>query len=103
MVIASDMRMHHMLIILTLTFIQGHTDQNHENNKYDYFRKYSRNAHQICCDVKIVIVNLVLRRIHRSGTNTVKIVQLKVYIAMASLMTFTFIHGHQCISNLTTF
>ena len=32
---ASDiMRMHHMLIILTLTSIQGHTDLNHENNKY---------------------------------------------------------------------
>ena len=32
-VTASDVRMHHVLIILTLTFIQGHTDQNHENNK----------------------------------------------------------------------
>ena len=31
MVTASDLRMHHMLIILTLTFIQGHTDLNHEN------------------------------------------------------------------------
>ena len=30
---ASDMVMHHMLIILTLTFIHGHTDLNHENNK----------------------------------------------------------------------
>ena len=33
MVIASDMVMHRVLIILTLTFIQGHTDLNHENNK----------------------------------------------------------------------
>ena len=33
MLIASDMRMHHVLIILTLIFIQGHTDLNHENNK----------------------------------------------------------------------
>ena len=33
MVTASDMRMHHVLIILTLTFIQGYTDLNHENNK----------------------------------------------------------------------
>ena len=33
MVIASDMVMHHVLIILTLTFIPGHTDLNHENNK----------------------------------------------------------------------
>ena len=31
-VTASDMRMHHILIILTLTFIQGHTALNHENN-----------------------------------------------------------------------
>ena len=27
------MAMHHMLIILTLTFIQGRTDLNHQNNK----------------------------------------------------------------------
>ena len=34
-VTASDMRMHHMLIILTLTFIPGHTDLilHHKNNK----------------------------------------------------------------------
>ena len=31
-VTASVTRMHHELIILTLTFIQGHTYQNHENN-----------------------------------------------------------------------
>ena len=30
---ASDMGMHHVLIMLTLTFIQGHTDLDHENNK----------------------------------------------------------------------
>ena len=30
---ASVTRMHHVLIILTLTFIPGHTDLNHENNK----------------------------------------------------------------------
>ena len=32
-VTASDLRMHHVLIILTLTCIQGHTDRNHEHNK----------------------------------------------------------------------
>ena len=31
---ASDVRMHHVLNILTLTFIQCHPDRNHENNKY---------------------------------------------------------------------
>ena len=32
-VTASDILMHDMLIILTLTFIQGHTALNRENNK----------------------------------------------------------------------
>ena len=31
-VTASVTRMHHVLMILTLTFIQGHTDLNYENN-----------------------------------------------------------------------
>ena len=30
-VAASDMKMHHALIVLTLTFIQGHTYLNREN------------------------------------------------------------------------
>ena len=30
MVTASDMLMHHILVVLTLTFIQGHTDVNYE-------------------------------------------------------------------------
>ena len=33
MVTVSDMRIHHVLILLTLTNIQGLTDINHENNK----------------------------------------------------------------------
>ena len=32
MVSVSDMVTHHVLIMLTLTSIQGHTDLNHENN-----------------------------------------------------------------------
>ena len=32
-VTATDMRMHHVFIILTLTFIQGQPDLNHGNNK----------------------------------------------------------------------
>ena len=32
-VTALDMLMYHVLIILTLTFIQAYTDLNHENNK----------------------------------------------------------------------
>ena len=42
MVTASDMIMHHVLIILSLIFIQGHT--------FDYFRKCSSNAHLVCCE-----------------------------------------------------
>ena len=37
-VTASDMLMHHVLITLTLTFIQDHTDLNHDNNKFDYIQ-----------------------------------------------------------------
>ena len=33
MVTASDMVMHHVLVILTLAFIQGHTGVNHDTNK----------------------------------------------------------------------
>ena len=29
---ASDITMHHVLIIVNLTFVQGHSDLNHENN-----------------------------------------------------------------------
>ena len=40
-VTASDMGMHHVIIILTMTFVQGHTYLNHENNKsvFDFFQK----------------------------------------------------------------
>ena len=54
-----DMRMHHVRIIITLAFIQGHTDLNHENNKCliisETIQAYdddddSNNAHQVCCE-----------------------------------------------------
>ena len=38
-VTASDMVMHHVFIILTLTFIQSHTDHNHENEKCSIISK----------------------------------------------------------------
>ena len=37
MVTASDKGLHQVLIILTLSFIQGHTDLHHENNKCSFF------------------------------------------------------------------
>ena len=52
-VTASVTRMHHVLIIiLSLTFIQGHTDLNHENDSQmlDYCRICSSNAHQVGCE-----------------------------------------------------
>ena len=48
---------------------------------FDYFRNYSSNAHQVCCENSC----------------------LKVYMTIASLMTLIFIHGHKCASNLTIF
>ena len=80
MVTASDMGMQHVLIILT--FIQGHTDHNHENNK--------------CLIISETIQAIPIKC-------AVKIVQLKVYMTIASLMTLPFIQGHKCISNFTTF
>ena len=48
-VTASYMRMHHVLIILTLTFIQGHTYLDHENNKCSIISEATwSNSHQDC-------------------------------------------------------
>ena len=50
-VTASDTSMHRVLIILTLTFIQGHTDINHENNTCLIIQsETSNNVHQSCCE-----------------------------------------------------
>ena len=49
-VTASVTRMYHVLIILTLTFIQNHTDINYENNMFDYVRNYSSKSHQVYCE-----------------------------------------------------
>ena len=75
MVAASDMLVHHVLIISTLT-IEGHTALNHENNKCLIISETS----QAMC-IKFVV----------------KIVQLKVNVTVASLKTLTFIQGHKCI------
>ena len=82
MATASDMRMHHVLIILTLTSIQGHKDLNHENNK--------------CSIISETVQGMPIKF-------AVKTVQLKVYMTIASLMTLTFTQDHNCISNWTTF
>ena len=71
MVTASDMRMHH--IILTLTIIQSHADLNNENNK--------------CLIISETIQVMPIKF-------AMKIVQLKVYLTIASPMTLTFIQGH---------
>ena len=41
-------RMHHVLIILTLTFIQSDTGLNHENNQYSIIIETVQ-AVQVCC------------------------------------------------------
>ena len=52
-VTASDMLMHHVLIILILTFTQGHTYLNHENNKCSIISETVQ-ATTITFDVKVV-------------------------------------------------
>ena len=79
---ASNIVMHHVLIMLTLTFIQSHTDLNHENNK----------SLIISETIEVLPIKFA-----------VKIVRLKVYMVIASLMTLTFIQVHKCVSNMTTF
>ena len=77
-VAASNALMHYMLIILTLTFIQGHTNLNYANNK--------------CLIISKSIQAMTIKF-------AVRVVQLRVYMTIASLMTLTFIHGHKCASN----
>ena len=76
------MVMHLVLIALTLTFIQGPSELNHENNK--------------CLIISETIQAMPIKF-------TVKIVRLKVYMTIANTMTLTFIQGHMFFSNLTTF
>ena len=73
---------HHVLIILTLTAIQGHTNLNYENNK--------------CLITSETIQAMPIMF-------AVKIIRLKVYMTIASPTIMTFIQGHKCVANLTTF
>ena len=58
-VTASDTRRHHVLIILTLIFIQDHTDLNHEHNEYLIISE-AIHAMPIKCAVKIVRLKVYL-------------------------------------------
>ena len=82
MVTASDMGMRNILIIMTLTFIQGHADLNHENNK-------------------CLIISETIQAIPIKFAG--KTVRLKAYINIASPMTLLFTQGPNCASNLTFF
>ena len=75
------MRIHHVLIILTLTIIHGHTEFNHENSKRWIISE----------NVQAMPIKLA-----------VWIVRLHVY-TIASPVTLNFIQGHKCASILTTF
>ena len=81
-VTASDMRMHQVSVILTLTFIQGHTDRNLENNK--------------CLIISEAIQAMPIKF-------AAKMVRLKVYMTITNPMTLTFIQDYKCVSNWTTF
>ena len=88
MVTASFTRMHHVLIILASTFIQGHTDLNHESNK---------------CSIIFQIIQAM------PVMFAVKIVWLKVYTfndvyqSFLNPMTLLFTQGYNCISKLHKF
>ena len=58
MMTASDMRLHRMFIILTLSFIQGHTDLNRENNECSIISETVQ-AMDIKFAVKIVQLNII--------------------------------------------
>ena len=81
-VTAAYMGMHHVFFILTMTFIQGHADLNHDNNK--------------CLIISETVQAMPIKF-------AVNIVCLKVYMTIARLITLTFMQGHKCVSNLTTF
>ena len=57
-VTASHLRMHHVLIISTLTVMQGHTNLNHENNKlmFHYIKNFSSKVHQVFCGIPVEFV-----------------------------------------------
>ena len=65
----SDVLMHHIISYIDLTFIQSHTYLNQENNK--------------CLIISETIQAMPIKFV-------VKIVRLKVYMTIASLMTLTF-------------
>ena len=75
-VTASDMRMRHVLIIFTLTCIQGNTDLNHDNNK--------------CLIISETTQAIPIKF-------AVKIVRLKVNMTIVSSMTVTFTQGHNWV------
>ena len=71
------MIIHHVLITLALTFIQGHTDLNHENT------------------LNLMIFETVTAMTIKFAVKIV--VRLKVYIIFARPMTLTFNLGHNYV------
>ena len=78
----SDMRMHHVFVILTLTFIQGKTYLNCESNK------------------RWIISETVQAM---PITFAVKVVRQMAYMTIASPMTLTFTQSPNSVSNMTSF
>ena len=80
---ASEMKMHDVLIILILIFIQGHTDLNHR-----------------------IIINVWLCQMlfNQCPSRFLwRCSDWRVCATIISPVTLTFIQGHKCVSNLTTF
>ena len=81
MVTTSDMVMHDVLIILTLTFIQDHTHLYYETNK--------------CSSISETVQAIPIKF-------AVKIVRLNVYIILSQSNDLALHQEHNCVSNLTT-
>ena len=79
-VTASDIIMHHVLIILTLTFVQGHTDLNNENK---------------CLIISETVQTMPIKF-------AVKIVRLKVYMIFSQSDDIAVHSRWHCVSNLTS-
>ena len=83
-VTASDIRMHRVLISLTLTFTQGHTDQNLDNNKCSIISEtIQRNPQQVCSNAGPV----------KSQYDHCQFVDLALHLRSQL----------KCVSNVTTF
>ena len=96
---SSDMRMHPVLIILTVTVIQGHTDLDHENNKYSNISQTVQ-AMPIKFTVKIVRLKIYLIFSQTDDLTLHSRSQVRLKLGEFFLITCTIILIYRTIFNL---